>query len=162
MKYLDAAKWSTPRTKAWATRTRRCQIQVAPLVLMLIAGCGGALADGMQAAAGTGTTLHYAPNRNFDDSGAWRPGATGFNLADVSDPQQLRDLPAGVKGLIWVGLRAGVEEKFVATMAPYMQQRNVFGFYLMDDPDPRIGHLNVNRTRCARKQTGSMSTFLAP
>jgi hypothetical protein len=94
----------------------------------------------MQTAASTGTTLHYAANHNFDDSGAWRPGATGFNLADISDPHQLRALPVGVKGLIWVGLCAGVEGKFVATMAPYMQQRNVFGFYLMDDPDPRIGH----------------------
>jgi hypothetical protein len=45
----------------------------------------------------------------------------------------------GVTGLVWVGLCAGVDEQFVATMAPYVHQKNVFGFYLMDDPDPRMG-----------------------
>jgi len=43
------------------------------------------------------------------------------------------------KGLIWVGLCAGADRQFVSRITPYMHERNVFGFYLMDDPDPRIG-----------------------
>lgn len=84
-------------------------------------------------------TLHYAPNHNFDACGNWRPRAAGFNLADVSDARQLRHLPAGVQGLIWVGLCAGTNREFVARMRPYVGQKRVFGFYLMDDPDPRVG-----------------------
>ncbi len=134
----DAAASSPRQTKAWAARTRCGWMQVA-LVLMLFVGRDGEMAAAMETARSTGATLHYAANHNFDDSGAWRPAAVGFNLADISDPRQLRDLPVGVKGLIWVGRCAGADPKFVATMARYVQQTNVFGFYLMDDPDPRFG-----------------------
>jgi len=123
---------------AWAARTRRLRMQ-AVLVLMLIAGRGIEMAGAAETARSIGATLHYAPNHNFDGSGAWRPAAAHFNLADVTDRRRLRDLPAGVKGLIWVGLCAGADRRFVATITPYMQEKNVFGFYLMDDPDPRIG-----------------------
>jgi hypothetical protein len=102
----------------------------AAAVLMLIAKCGTVTAD---------AALHYAPNHNFDARGTWLPAQAGFNLADVSDPGQLRDLPARVKGLIWVGLCSGADRKFLAAVRPYMGQAAVFGFYLMDDPDPRIG-----------------------
>jgi hypothetical protein len=111
----------------------------AVLVLVLIAGPVIATAGAAETARSTGATLHFAPNHNFDGSGVWRPAAAGFNLADISDPRQLRDLPMAAKGLIWVGLCAGADRQFVATITPYMHEKNVFGFYLMDDPDPRIG-----------------------
>jgi hypothetical protein len=114
-------------------------MQAAILLLTLISSQGIETAGAAETARSTRATLHYAPNYNFDASGVWRPATAGFNLADINDPRQLRDLPTGVTGLIWVGLCAGVDEKFLATMAPYVHQKNVFGFYLMDDPDPRRG-----------------------
>jgi hypothetical protein len=102
----------------------------ATLVLLLLTGPGVGIAD---------ATRHYAPNHNFDARGAWQPGAAGFNLADISDPEQLRHLPVGVEGLIWVGLCGGVDQNFVARMMPFVRNTAVFGFYLMDDPDPRFG-----------------------
>ena len=114
-------------------------MQAAIVLLMLISSRGIETAAAAQTARSTAATLHYAPNHNFDGNGAWRPAAARFNLAEISDPDQLRDLPMGVTGLVWVGLCAGVDEQFVATMAPYVHQKNVFGFYLMDDPDPRMG-----------------------
>jgi len=108
--------------------------------LMLISARGIGIADAAQTARGMGATLHYAPNHNFDRDGVWRPAAAGFNLADIAEDRRLRDLPAGVKALIWVGLCNGADRKFIAKVAPYLHQHNVFGFYLMDDPDPRSGN----------------------
>jgi hypothetical protein len=83
--------------------------------------------------------LHYTANHNFNHAGAYIPFKAGFNLADVNDPDQLRALPSGVKGLVWVGQCAGADARFIATITPYIGERDVFGFYLMDDPDPRTG-----------------------
>jgi hypothetical protein len=129
MRCADRGSLAPYEAKISAFRRWRRELQAA-LVLMLIAHCGTVTADG---------ALHYAPNHNFDAHGTWRPAQAGFNLADVTDPGQLRDLPAGVKGLIWVGLCSGADRKFVAAVRPYVGQTAVFGFYLMDDPDPRIG-----------------------
>lgn len=87
--------------------------------------------------AGPETALHYAPNANFTPSGAYGPGAAGFNLADVSSPRQLALLPAGVRALVWVGQCGGATERFVRAVRPYLNHPKVFGFYLMDQPDPR-------------------------
>ncbi len=86
-----------------------------------------------------GGTLHYAPNRNFDGQGHWKPAAAGFDLADVSTLQQSRLLPRGVKALVWVGRCDGADAAFIATVSAYAREKNIFGFYLMDDPDPRFG-----------------------
>lgn len=88
------------------------------------------------------TALHYAPNTNFDAAGHYAPASTGFNLADVSSPGVLAALPAGVRALVWVGQCDGVTAKFRQTITPYIGHPNVFGFYLMDDPDPRM-HLTA-------------------
>jgi Putative Ig domain len=93
---------------------------------------------------GTVTNLHYAPNGNFDSNGSYLPGADGFNLADVSDVGTLNSLPTGVMGLVWVGLCNGVDSTFTATIQPFIGNSNgpfilnpkLFGFYLMDEPDP--------------------------
>lgn len=109
------------------------------LALALLATCTVVPSAVSGRAQNGGTSLHYAPNHNFGARGTWRPAAAGFNLADVSMARQLHDLPPGVKGLIWVGLCTGASRKFTAAVKPYLGHKRVFGFYLMDDPDPRVG-----------------------
>jgi hypothetical protein len=90
-------------------------------------------------AIGPTTALHFAPNGNFGTAGtasAYLPGADGFNLADVRSVGQLDSLPQGVRGLVWVGLCQGVDPTFTSTVGPFVGNAKVFGFYLMDDPDP--------------------------
>ncbi len=79
---------------------------------------------------------HFAANSNFDASGHYLPGAAGFNLADVSSLAVLNALPAGVNGLVWVGKCSGVDAGFIAAVQPYIGNPKLFGFYLMDGPDP--------------------------
>jgi hypothetical protein len=79
---------------------------------------------------------HYAANGNFDDSGNYLPGADGFNLADVASREQLDSLPAGVKGLAWVGMCDGVTPAFTDVVDQYLGDAKLYGFYLMDRPDP--------------------------
>jgi hypothetical protein len=86
--------------------------------------------------AGDGV-LHYAPNGNFGPTGDYLPGGVGFNLADVNSVSQIESLKAGVKGLVWIGQCNGVDAKFLRTVQPYADSQKLFGFYLMDDPDPR-------------------------
>ena len=82
--------------------------------------------------------LHYAPNGNFDRNSRYLPAKAGFNLADISSVTQLRALRANVKGLVWVGQCNGVDQNFRRAVQPYVGNPKVFGFYLMDDPDPRV------------------------
>jgi hypothetical protein len=81
-------------------------------------------------------TRHYAPNGNFDASGTFLPGAVGFNLSDVSNRHDLDRLPGDVLGLVWVGKCNGADAQFIKTVTPFLGHPKVFGFYLMDDPDP--------------------------
>jgi hypothetical protein len=81
--------------------------------------------------------LHYAPNGNFGPSGDYLPGGLGFNLADVNSLDQINGLRAGVKGLVWIGQCNGVDASFLRTVQQYAHSQKLFGFYLMDDPDPR-------------------------
>jgi hypothetical protein len=90
----------------------------------------------LQTEAIASVTLHYAPNGNFDSNGNYLPGADGFNLADVSDVGTLNSLSSGVVGLVWVGLCNGVDSTFTATIQPFIGNPKLFGFYLMDEPDP--------------------------
>lgn len=109
------------------------------VALTLLAACAVGSSAMAHTTRDTDFTLHYAPNHNFDARGTWRPAAAGFDLADVNEARQLRELPPGVKGLIWVGLCTGATRKFTTMVAPYLGRKRVFGFYLMDDPDPRSG-----------------------
>jgi hypothetical protein len=86
--------------------------------------------------SGPVTDLHYASNNNFDSSGNYVPGHVGFNLADVSSVSELTSLPSGVSGLVWLGLCNGVDSTFINAVQPFIGNPKVFGFYLMDDPDP--------------------------
>lgn len=96
--------------------------------LIMLVGLAGAASAG---------SLHYAPNGNFASNGSYLPGKAGFNVADVNKIEQLEALPPGVKGLIWVSQCGGVDAAFLKAVQPFVGKSNVFGFFLMDDPDPR-------------------------
>lgn len=81
--------------------------------------------------------LHYAPNANFGPSGRYRLHRLGFTLADVSSPSTLRTLPQGVQALGYIGLCGGNTKHFRSVVTSFRPMRRVFGFYLMDVPDPR-------------------------
>jgi hypothetical protein len=83
--------------------------------------------------------LHLAANGNFAANGEFLPGKVGFDLADVSNRGQLDRLPDGVKGLVWMGLCAGADKIFVEFARTVIDHPKLFGFYLMDDPDPTGG-----------------------
>ena len=85
--------------------------------------------------SGPATGLHYAPNHNFDSSG-YVPARAGFNLADLSSVSTLTSLPDGVKGLVWLGLCNGADATFINRVQPFIGNPKLFGFYLMDEPDP--------------------------
>ncbi len=72
----------------------------------------------------------------LDGSGNFTPAAYGFNLADVSSADEASALPAGVKGMIYLGLCNGADANFVAAVQPFAGNPKVFGFYLADEPDP--------------------------
>src|SRR2546426_2364798 len=82
------------------------------------------------------TGLHYAPNHNFDSSGSYAPAQAGFNLADLSGLSTLNALPSGGKGLVWLGLCNGADANFINAVKPFIGNPKLFGFYLVDEPDP--------------------------
>ena len=81
-------------------------------------------------------SLHYTSNSNFDASGNYIPGSVGFNLADVSSAGSINSLPSGVKALVYLGLCNGADASFQSAVSPFIGNARVFGFYLMDEPDP--------------------------
>ena len=82
-------------------------------------------------------TLHYTPNHNIAPNGTYGPARAGFNVADVSDHRDLSALGPDIKVLVWVGLCHGADEAFKRIVNAYAKAPGLFGFYLMDDPDPR-------------------------
>jgi hypothetical protein len=81
--------------------------------------------------------LHCAPNHNFALDGSFLPTSAGFNLADVSRLREIKQLKPGNRALVWIGRCGGVDQAFLSTVRAYAGSRNLFGFFLMDDPDPR-------------------------
>ena len=81
------------------------------------------------------TPLHYAPNGNLVN-GQYAPGADGFNLADVSSKSGLDSLPAGVQGLVHLGLVNGADATFQNTASQHIGDPQLFGFYPVDEPNP--------------------------
>ncbi len=80
------------------------------------------------------TKLHYAANGSLS-GGTYAPGNFGFNLADVSSVDELNALPAGVKGLVWLGMENGADAAFQNAVQPFIGNPNLYGFYLTDEPD---------------------------
>ncbi len=91
-----------------------------PLNMNLVTGAGGYI--------GPVTKLHYASG-NSD-------GADGFNLLDVSSVDELNATPAGKLGLVWVGTCNGADAAFKSQVTPFVGNARVYGFYLIDEPDP--------------------------
>ena len=81
-------------------------------------------------------TLHYASTGNLASNGTFSPSVAGFNLADVSDVDQLNALPQGTKGLVWLDESGGVTQSFIDKVTPFLKNPKLFGFYLTDEPDP--------------------------
>jgi hypothetical protein len=84
------------------------------------------------------TSLHYTPNGNFGQSGQYLPRAYGFNLADVKfySKGELDSLPAGVRGLVWLGDCGGATASFRSAVDAFAGDPKLFGFYVMDEPAP--------------------------
>jgi hypothetical protein len=87
------------------------------------------------AASGPHTPEHYTANGNSSGS-TYAPGADGFNVADVSSNAAVEALPAGVKGLVWIGSCDGATSSFQSTIQTFVGDPKVFGYYLMDEPNP--------------------------
>ncbi len=85
--------------------------------------------------SGPTTTLHYGPNGNFVGN-LYAPGTDGFNLADVSSPSTLSILPTGVKALVYLGMTGGDTPAFEAAVKSFLDQPQVYGFFLADEPVP--------------------------
>jgi hypothetical protein len=81
------------------------------------------------------TSLHYTPNSNFSGN-TYLLGADGFNLADVGYVSEVNALPRGVMGLVYLGLCTGVTSAFTSAVEPFVGNPHVFGFYVMDEPNP--------------------------
>jgi len=91
----------------------------------------------LAASAQPSTSLHYAANGNFDTgSYATGPGSLGFTVADVSNKSELDSLPTGDTGLAWIGLCGGATSSFDSAVNAYAGDGKLFGFYVMDEPDP--------------------------
>ena len=106
-------------------------------------------------------TRHFAANHNFDASGNFTPGTVGFNLADISKPSELDLLPDGVQALVWIGRCEGATDEFKANISPFVGSPKIFGFYLMDDPDPTGRYAS----KCAAEDLRAESDwihFMAP
>lgn len=82
------------------------------------------------------TTLHYAAGGGMDSQGNFTAGADGFNLADISYVDQANALPSGTQGLVWLDQYQGVTQDFINQVTPFLNNPKVFGFYLVDEPDP--------------------------
>ncbi|MER8473939.1 calcium-binding protein [Mesorhizobium sp. M1328] len=76
-------------------------------------------------------TLHYTSGGS-----ATEIATAGFNLADVQYASQVNALPDGMKGLVYLNEHEGVTSSFIEKMTPFLGNPNVFGFYLVDEPDP--------------------------
>jgi len=126
-------------------------IKVKPSVQLALVGLAFILAVASCSATRTHTTdpvpwpvtsLHYASNGNFSQFGQYLPAAAGFNLADVdssaksSAKTELDSLPAGVRGLVWVGDCGGATAAFKSAVDAFAGDPKLFGFYVMDEPIP--------------------------
>ncbi|MBZ9850000.1 calcium-binding protein [Mesorhizobium sp. CA14] len=76
-------------------------------------------------------TLHYAAGGS-----AAQVATAGFNLVDLQNVSQVNALPDGMKGLVFLDAHDGVTQSFTDQVTPFLNNPKVFGFYLVDEPDP--------------------------
>jgi hypothetical protein len=105
--------------------------------IVSVVGCSANHAD-PPAAPWPVTSLHYAPNGNFSQSGRYLPAADGFNLADIESyaKDEMDGLSAGVRGLVWLGDCDGATATFRSAVDAFAGDPKLFGFYVMDEPTP--------------------------
>lgn len=108
----------------------------ASLVTLALAFVVQGLAAGGSVRAEQSRTRHFASNGNFDRNGTFAPARAGFDIADVSSLSELDRLPEGVKGLVWLGQCRGADATFRNSVQRFIDNPKLYGFYLMDDPDP--------------------------
>ena len=110
-------------------------ILIALAAILAVAGCSG---PSPPAASWPVTTLHFASNGNFSGSGRYVPAVDGFNIADVDSHARnvLDSLPAGVRGLVWLGECGGATPAFRSVVDAFAGDRKLYGFYVMDEPTP--------------------------
>ncbi len=127
------------------------------MAVLAIAGCGGTTVTDPTAAPSSRasvpairattsanaapwpvTRLHYAPNSNFGQAGEYLPGVDGFNLVDIdiNAKSQLDSLPAGLRGLVYIGKCDGATASFRSAVDAFAGDPKLFGFYVMDEPLP--------------------------
>ncbi|ESW80463.1 calcium-binding protein [Mesorhizobium sp. C280B] len=76
-------------------------------------------------------TLHYTSGGSGTDI-----AKAGFNLASVQYVDQVNELPEDMKGLVYLDEANGVTQSFIDKVTPFLGNPNVFGFFLVDEPDP--------------------------
>jgi Ca2+-binding RTX toxin-like protein len=76
-------------------------------------------------------TLHYASGGS-----AAEVATAGFNLVDVQYLSQVNALPEGMKALVYLSAHDGVTSSFIEKVTPFLNNPKVFGFFLVDEPDP--------------------------
>ena len=111
------------------------RLVLTSLVALALAGCTGT-ASTRSGTSWPAASLHYAPDGNFGGSGQYTPRADGFNLADVRSRAELDSLPAGVRGLVWLGDCGGATAGFRAAVGAFAGDPKLFGFYVADDVVP--------------------------
>src|SRR5207248_6872983 len=90
-----------------------------------------------------GPTLHYVSNTHGQYATAAR---FGFNLVDIGPGKDAIDaLPAGQRALVWVGNLDNTNctpgyswPQFTAAVDRLAGDPKVFGYYLSDEPHPRL------------------------
>jgi hypothetical protein len=115
---------------------RRLLQLLALAATLMLAHAAGPMRWVAEAGGRAKPTLHFTPGENFEPSGAFAPGRAGFNLADVSIAEQLKTLPKDTRALVWIGTCDGDDAAFRERVKPFAGNPKVFGYYLMDDPDP--------------------------
>jgi serralysin len=75
--------------------------------------------------------LHFAAGGS-----ATEVASAGFNLVDVQHVDQVNELPDGTKAMVWLNEGEGVTQSFIDKVTPFLGNPKVFGFFLVDEPDP--------------------------
>ncbi|MEI8701258.1 calcium-binding protein [Mesorhizobium sp. ISC15] len=75
--------------------------------------------------------LHFAAGGS-----ATEVASAGFNLVDVQYIDQVNELPDGTKAMVWLNEGEGVTQSFIDKVTPFLGNPKVFGFFLVDEPDP--------------------------
>lgn len=85
-------------------------------------------------------TKHYTTQVPSAEGGHWPPQELGFDLADVSSVSKLNGMPQGVMGLVYLGLKNGVDNAFKDAIQRWRTNERVWGYYIVDEPigvDPK-------------------------